>query len=438
MLALSILVSGALAGADSATALAERLADPRTPGTRIAASCAPASGILGKLREVSSAEDLERMADTEAGIALILLDPVAAAAAGFDLDGALTVGVPMAGQGEWFGLPFAGTPSQAEAALSQTRLGAARPEGAGWRLGDGSVAQLQDGLLLVTKRGSAELAPPSPRAELFAGLAPTPGCTVWLQVPPQLAQKAPSLANAQLLLQVPMSGDGVLARVAATKPAPEALARVAAAPVGGSSVEAPSFVLGLGVSPYALADAEIKQDLPLQPAQLARLKRRLPLGPGATLAMFGSPGSQLSVVVVLPVESRLSPRRLASRARKAAEGAGAEVTATASDRFEARVNGKVVQVVARRGRLYLGEELPRVLEAADGLGQSWLLNAPVERMTGWPLTLWTTGIPGPGGAPMSMDLGLRARDGIWEIEAQVQVPEGALLDQLIRDVPSRP
>lgn len=428
----------ALADTPSATALVTRLADPHYASSDIAVSCAPASTLLEKLHQ--HGDDAASLAESssEALGFIAMLEPSAAAAAGLDLSGAVSAGYWELNKGIWLSIPFSGTPSAAEAMLASSPLGAPKIEADGWVFEDGSHGVLADGAILLRRNAPQDLGSEPPRAGLFSGLPDRAGCLGWVRLPTTVAQRAPELAGAELLAQVPFDDDRVLLRLATANPAPDALSRSAAAPVGGSSVERPTALAGLGIAPWALIEA-IGRPIPgVNPQDLEKLKRRLNVGPGLTAAWFGAPtGAHVDWVVVAPIEGSHSPRRLARRTRKLLDKVDFEVEREGEHGFVATRGEQVVHAAARDGRLVFGARADRVADAADGIGQSWLVGAPLDRLQSWPAVVWTSALPGPDGEPLVLDIGVRSVDGIWEIEAHAELPEGAGMDGLIRGLKGR-
>lgn len=402
--------------------------------TDMALSCAPFGALVEQIREMPGGTG-EGLPPEVAR----LFSAEGSAAAGLDLDGALGMGISPDAESGWFVLPFRGGGAEAEALLGSLNLEPYALGGDRWELRAGKAeASLAPGGVLI--RMGSELTGPTPEPALFQGLPEGSGCTMWMIVPerPTTAQVGPMRMAAWFPLR---EGEQAILRLSMKAQAPQVLSRAQSAPVGGSSSEPPTIVASLGVSLSALLqDEDIVRAMELDERKARKATRALDVGSGTTLAIFGEPRPRdLSWAAVVPLEHTRRPAAVARRGRRAFKRLGYEIDRGTRTAFVARQGETLLYAASAEGRLAVGSDPVRVTEAASGSGRSWLEGANLERMQGWPIAVWT----GPGLARfedvpegLSLDLGLRARDGIWEIGLRMKGWPN-LLEAILQDGPPK-
>lgn len=382
-------------------------------GAELAATCAPVSELFARLAGSSSLDE----AKLPPGLVELLSG--VGAAPGLRLDGPLSLGLSTEARSGWLSLPFSGSVAEAEALMVRVGLDPELASDGLWMARHGKVAaKLSDGALHLIVGSPLEIGGPS--EGLLEGLPVDGGCAMWLAVPSEIpgARKI-GLTQASAFLPL-RRGQEALLRLDLDAEAPAALTAPAAAPAGGSSAEPPSLVMTVGVSPGALLeDPIVAAAMDLDSAGARRAARALDIGPGTTLAVFGEPDpDQLDWVAVLPTERRGRPASIARHARKALRRLDLEVKRTSSTAFAALREGHTIYGATAVGRLVVGADPVHVSEAAGGVGTSWLEGARLDRLSDWTVTVWTgpalseiAGFP----AGTRADLGLRSRDGVWEL-----------------------
>lgn len=430
MFAPALLLSLASASAEGSPEALRHLLETEVPTPFVVGACTPVgaalSGVAGLVGAVGKLGPLvlpEPLSDL-----LSLADPELARTAGIDPAGVLALGTGPDRSGAWVSLPFDGSPAQAEALLTTLRQ-APEPTEKGWMLGAGmDVATLASGTLRL-QRGVAQAGGGAPDLSLLQDLPVGPSCTFWAGFPEDDLPKALARGGPrQGVVSIPLSKGGeLLLRTRLDDPAPELLARPTGAPAGGTTTEAPTLVLAVGVSPFELlTDPTIAPKAKLDPSQIKRAKRKFNLAPGATMAVFGDPNpKRLDFVLVLPVRS---PPRAMNRARaldrravKILQRLGREAERTSATTFTVVDGDQMYFGATAPGRVILGTRVNRVAEVAAGRGTSWLDGADLDRLHHWPVALWT----GAGLATsartgdLSVDMGLRSVGGAWELGLRI-------------------
>lgn len=387
--------------------------------TDLAVVCYPLGGIVRGLATLPA----EVRADMPPQVSP-LFSEAAAQEAGFDLSGIVAAGITPDAQRGWAMVPFVDDPARIDAMLSGLNLQPYNEGGGQWELmGGRALAAHHQGSLHVRIGEPATGAMPDPA--LFAGLPEGEGCALYLDAPDAAGQKA-GLGNASGALWMPFAaGEEALLRVKIDAPAPDVLRQVESGPVGGSSSEAPTLVAALGVSlGTLLEDPLVTRAMELEERQARKAARFFDVGPGTTIAVFGEPRpNTLDWVAVVPTQKRSSPVAIARRARKAMRKLEMEVDRGSRTAFVARSGETTIYAASADGRLVLGRDPMRVTEAASGVGRSWLEGANLDRIQRWPISVWTgAGLASFQDMPegFSMDLGLRADAGIWEIGVRFQ------------------
>lgn len=413
-------------------------AGPRAPDMAVA--CGPTGALLDRLTEMSAiAAAAGRPMPEE--VASLLGDPVRAAELGLDPQGVVGFGLYLAERQGWLSLPL----SSADPETAERLMGALgvqfSADSAGWSIEGGEARAALRGPDLVLQRGQGStgaIFDPT----LLSDLPTSAGCLMWGANRPGMGLPVQGDVPFQTGLFVPLDhGQDLQLRLRLKDPAPGVLDHPASAPVGGTTSEPPSLVVAAGVSLRSLVkDRGVARALELSERDARRLVRALDVGPGSTLALFGPlDPERLDWVAVVPVEGALAPRRIARKGRRILRGLDMRVKRGAANAFVAEGDEGLVFGVADHGRLVLGRDPVRVMEAASGVGGSWLAEADDQRLGAWPIVAWTgSAMPTWMGLPESarVDLGLRAVGGVWEIglratglaEAWRQLMDGELKD----------
>lgn len=409
---IAVVLSGLALGAGLGDGLGDLVARHGSAGVAIA--CAPAGQLIERLGGLPPLA-----AQAEGGPFSALRSPEQAAAMGFDLSGTLGAAIAVPSASGWLSLPFTGGAAQAEDALRSLAMEPEQTSESVWALrGGNTMASLDQRELMVQVGGR-----PSgilPDRALLDGFPAGGGCLIWFDAPEELGATQ-KLGDMQAAAWFPLApGAETLMRFKLDAPAPEALARPTAAPVGGSSSEAPTLLFAVGVSLESLLDDPlVASALDLKGRDARRAARAFDMGAGATFAVFGDPDpSALDWVAVIPSERRHKPRAIARRARRALHRLELEVERTSPTTFVARREQTTLYGASTDGRLILGHDPMRVGEAASGAGRSWLEGARLERLQGWAISVWTG--PGLENFPdlpqgFSADIGIRSREGVWEL-----------------------
>ncbi len=409
-------------------------AGPRAPDMAVA--CGPSQALLGRLSELSALGEAAGRPVPEA-LPKLLADPSAAAAVGLNPDGVVGFGLYMQERQGWLSLPLVSADRESAERL-MTELGIAfAPEAEGWSIEGGKARATLRGAELLLQRGEGStgaIFDPT----LLAGLPSSPGCLMWGANRPGMGMPIPGDPLFQTGVFLPFDGsEDMVLRLRLGDAAPGVLDHPASAPVGGSSSDVPSLVIAAGVSLRSLVmDPGVARALDLSEHDARRLVRALDVGPGATMALFGPLDPDvIDWVAVVPVEGAARPRQIARKARRLLRGLDMHLKRGAANAFVAEGEDALVFGIADHGRLVLGTDPVRVMEAATGAGGAWLASADDERLSAWPIVAWTgSAMPTWMGLPEGarVDLGLRAVGGFWEIGVRA-TGLGEALRQLIEE-----
>lgn len=436
-------------GPSAAAALAHALdAAPSTP--HLAAACAPAGQVLEGLGQVLSAMGSAGMEPAEAALVSQLASVEGMAALGLDPQGALglTLWNPRVDPVGVLSLPFAGDAAAARAMLAG--LGAQVEDVPGatdrWQIaasdGTVSLARLHAGVLELAFDGEppAQTELPPRDLPLVQGLPADPGCAIWVALGPGDLPATPALKLEQGLsgsIFVPFGRGGMgLLRFRSPKAAPTSLQRQPAAPVLGSSEEAPSLVIAIGLSMEdLLTDPALLEAARLSPAKARKVVKRVHIAGGTTIAAFGQPQS-LDLVAVLPLDAArgpVRPEKVVARVERLARRADVPVIDRTEDGLVLSVRNSVTHLRVRDGRVYVGSNAARVDQAASGQGRPWAGPDELGWASQWPVAMWS-GPDGPTavGLELSVRAGVRAVDDVMEVGIQVQTdaPPGMLFSLL--------
>ncbi|NOY26180.1 MAG: hypothetical protein GXP62_09945, partial [Oligoflexia bacterium] len=410
---------------------------PDTPV--LAAACAPASAALAGLGRLVDVVTQGAMDETERGFIDDLVRPGGLAEMGFDPAGAISLllwQIPQDPVGI-VGLPFAGDADAAQAVLA--RMSGKKPnrlDAPGrWLLpsedGPDMRVSLHDGRLDLSFNG---LPPPGAAGipaldpPLVAGLPAQAGCAIWAAMPAKAIPRTVKIKREDGLAVaafVPF-GHGGLAhiRVRPGGSLPSVFSTAHAAPVSGSSVDAPALVLSLGMGVGdLLGDDVLAKAMHLSTGQSRRAQRWLNIGPGATIAAFGKP-RDLDLVALLPLDGQRGPtaqKKVLRRLVRLAAKTDLTVLSQDDQGLVIDVKPTPLRVEVRDGRIAVGSSAARVLQAVEGQGQPWVTAQDAAWAMQWPIAVWTAGggrTVGP--VSVSVRMGMRADQDIVDLGLKVK------------------
>ena len=428
MLSVLTLTALAMAGPSPGDTLGRVASEDHKDRPESAVASAPASAVLELVRQIPIPPTALGEGDDRAALLAALSRPDSADVLHLNPDGALLFARWENDDVNLLSLPVRDDADSMAQVVDRLSL---EPDERGGDVTDSGqrATFLPDGLLLADEalRPGALSAGGGDWGPLLAGLPTVPGCA-FIMHDDAMGDEDPQPVTVSAF--VPLQGGAAFTmRLEAGKlPAPEIMARAVPSPVLGTSRQLPTAVAVLSVplkDLLAVASADMPADMA---ADFERLGEHVQIGAGLTLALFGDP-REANLAAVVPVNdgkgAPMKGRKIIKGAKKLLKSEDTPFEKIDRDTIQTSMRGRTLVLSASDGRAAVGTNLDAVSEAAHGIGNPWSTPALAARAAEWPLA-----IAGTDSGQGQLGLGVRTRDGYWELEADLKLPEGMTLAQL--------